>query len=136
MDKILYGIVEIVPRIHNGIMTWNDSFETVMTDKELHFWIIGILGMLMLFVIFPLFKLLSKNHVLVIAWIYVFTLMIVITFAIEIGQGITHTGTMDFADIVFGLVGFMVLFVIFAVVRAVVLAIIHLLSPKDRKRRR
>ena len=92
MDKILYGIVEIVTRIHNGIMTWNDSFETVMTDKELHFWIIGILGMLMLFVIFPLFKLLSKNHVLVIAWIYVFTLMIVITFAIEIGQGITHTG--------------------------------------------
>ena len=136
MDKILYGIVEIVTRIHNGIMTWNDSFETVMTDKELHFWIIGILGMLMLFVIFPLFKLLSKNHVLVIAWIYVFTLMIVITFAIEIGQGITHTGTMDFADIVFGLVGFMALFVIFAVVRAVVLAIIHLLSPKDRKRRR
>ena len=62
--------------------------------------------------------------------------MIVIAFAIEIGQGITHTGTMDFADIVFGLVGFMVLFIIFAVVRAIVLAIIHLLSPKKEKRRR
>ncbi len=136
MEKMLYGIVEIVTKIHNGIMTWNDSFETVMTDKELHFWVIGILGMLMLFVIFPLFKLLSRKHVLVIAWIYVFTLMIVIAFAIEIGQGITHTGTMDFADIVFGLVGFMVLFIIFAVVRAIVLAIIHLLSPKKEKRRR
>lgn len=136
MEKMLYGIVEIVTKIHNGIMTWNDSFETVMTDKELHFWVIGILGMLMLFVIFPLFKMLSRKHVLVIAWIYVFTLMLVITFAIEIGQGITHTGTMDFDDIVFGLVGFMVLFAIFAVIRAVILGITHLLFPKKEKKKR
>ena len=115
-------------------MTWNDSFETVFTDKELHFWVIGIVGMLLLLVIFPLFKLLSKNHVLVIAWLYVFTLMVVLTFAIEIGQGFTHTGTMDFDDIVFGLVGFMVLFLIFAAVRAVVLAIYHLIKPKKKKR--
>ena len=99
MEKFLYGLVGIITKIHNAIMTWNDSFETVFTDKELHFWVIGIVGMLLLLVIFPLFKLLSKNHVLVIAWLYVFTLMVVLTFAIEIGQGFTHTGTMDFDDL-------------------------------------
>lgn len=134
MEKFLYGIVRIVTNIHNGIMTWNDSFETVLTDKELHFWVIGILGMLLLFIIFPLFKLLSKNHVLVIAWLYVFTLMVVLTFAIEIGQGLTHTGTMDFDDIVFGLVGFMVLFLIFAAIRGIALAITRLLKPRKKKR--
>ena len=134
MEKFLYGLVGIITKIHNAIMTWNDSFETVFTDKELHFWVIGIVGMLLLLVIFPLFKLLSKNHVLVIAWLYVFTLMVVLTFAIEIGQCFTHTGTMDFDDIVFGLVGFMVLFLIFAAVRAVVLAIYHLIKPKKKKR--
>lgn len=50
-----------------------------------------------------------------VAWIYVFTLIIVITFAIEIGQKVTNTGNMEFADIVFGVVGFIVMFFIFAV---------------------
>ena len=36
------------------------------------------------------------------------TLIIVITFAIEIGQKVTNTGNMEFADIVFGVVGFIV----------------------------
>lgn len=41
-----------------------------------------------------------------------FTLIIVITFAIEIGQKVTNTGNMEFADIVFGVVGFIVMFFI------------------------
>ena len=113
--------------IHDMIMTWNDSFETVFSDKELHFLVIGVLGMGMLFVIYPLFKLLSENHVLVIAWIYVFTVIIVIAFAIEIGQGITGTGTMDFDDIVAGVAGFMAMFIVFVVIRAAILGIFRLI---------
>ena len=88
---------------------------------------IGFLGMGMLFVIYPLFKLLSENHVLVIAWIYVFTVIIVIVFAIEIGQGITGTGTMDFDDIVAGVAGFMAMFIAFVVARAVVKGVVRLI---------
>lgn len=123
METFLYSIVYAIADIHSRIMTWNDSNTTVLSDKQLHFWVIGILGMLILFVIYPLFKLLSKNHILVVAWIYVFTLMVVLTFAIEIGQGFTGTGIMEFDDIVFGLVGFMFLFIIFAIIRLIVLAI-------------
>ena len=54
--------------------------------------------------------------------------MVVLTFAIEIGQGITHTGTMDFDDIVFGLVGFMVMFLIFAAIRSIILAVVKLVK--------
>jgi glycopeptide antibiotics resistance protein len=66
------------------------------------------------------FKWLAKhNHVMVIAWIYVFTLILVITFAIEIGQKVTNTGAMEFADIVFGVVGFIVMFFIFSIIREI-----------------
>ena len=127
MADFLYVIVKMIAVIHDMIMTWNDSFETVFSDKELHFLVIGILGMGMLFVIYPLFKLLSENHVLVIAWIYVFTVIIVIAFAIEIGQGITGTGKMDFDDIVAGVAGFMAMFIAFVVARAVVKGVFRLI---------
>ncbi|MCI9166839.1 MAG: hypothetical protein HFH01_01390 [Dorea sp.] len=127
MADFLYVIVKMIAVIHDMIMTWNDSFETVFSDKELHFLVIGFLGMGMLFVIYPLFKLLSENHVLVIAWIYVFTVIIVIVFAIEIGQGITGTGTMDFDDIVAGVAGFMAMFIAFVVARAVVKGVFRLI---------
>lgn len=115
----LYWIVEQIAKIHRYLLTLNDSFEYVFTDKELHFIVIGFLGMGMLFVVYPIFKALSKKHVMVIAWIYVFTVILVITFAIEIGQKVTNTGAMEFADIVFGVVGFLFMFVVFSVVRGI-----------------
>ena len=119
MKEFLYAIVGWIARVHNTIMTWNDAYEQSFTDKELHFIVIGLLGIAMVFVIYPLFKALAKKHVLVIAWIYVFTLVLVITFAIEIGQGITHTGVMDFEDVEYGVLGFLFMFLVFAVIRAI-----------------
>ena len=120
MRELLYGITEIIARIHNYIMHMNDRFEYDFSDKDLHFLVIGIMGMLMIFVVYPLFKWLAgKKHVMVIAWIYVFTLIIVITFAIEIGQKISNTGNMEFADIMFGVMGFIVMFAVFAVIRSI-----------------
>lgn len=131
MSSLLYWCVDIIAKIHNKILTLNDSYEGIFNDKQLHFLVIGFIGMLMIFVIYPLFKALSKKHVLVIAWIYVFTLIIVITFAIEIGQKMTNTGNMEFADIVFGVAGFMVFFAIFYVIRLFILAIYNLFKNED-----
>ena len=120
MKELLYLGVGIVAQIHNKIMQWNNAFEVNFTDKEMHFLVIGLLGMAMIFVVYPLFKYLAKrNHEMVIAWIYVFTVIVVITFAIEIGQKITNTGNMEFADIMFGLVGFIAMFLVFLAVRGV-----------------
>ena len=129
MKEFLYSCVGIVAKFHDQIMRLNDAFETNFSDKDLHFLIIGILGMLMLFVIYPLFKALAKkNHEMVIAWIYVFTVIVVITFAIEIGQKITGTGHMEFADIMYGLVGFLAMFAVFIVLRMIYHGIIKLVK--------
>lgn len=105
MERMLEGMVIFIARIHNYILSLNDAYEKNFTDKQLHFLVIGIIGMLILVIIYPLFKILSENHILAIAFIYVFTVIVVITFAIEIGQKLSGTGTMDFADIVFGQIG-------------------------------
>ena len=51
-----------------------------------------------------------------------------ITFAIEIGQKITNTGNMEFADIMFGLVGFIAMFLVFLAVRGVYHLILKLIK--------
>ena len=128
MRQWLYYFVGIIAQIHDQILRLNDRFPTVLTDKELHFLVIGAAGMLLFFVLHPIFKFLIRHgHEIVISWFYVFTVILVLTFAIEIGQHVTHTGTLEFADIVFGVVGFLFMFAVFAVIRAVVLLIARLI---------
>ncbi len=120
MGKFLYWIVGQVAKIHNYLLRLNDAYEYNFSDKELHFLIIGALGMAMIFAVHPVFKwLVRHNHIMVISWIYVFTLIIVITFAIEIGQRVTNTGVMEFKDIVFGVFGFICMFLVFSAVRGI-----------------
>ena len=68
---------------------------------------------------------------MVIAWIYVFTVIIVITFAIEIGQWYSGSGVMELADVAYGIVGFLVIFLAFAIVRAIYHAILRLIKKDD-----
>lgn len=127
MSEMLYKIMGKVADIHQHIMTINDNKGYDLTDKQLHFIVIGILGLLAVLVIHPIFKMLAETgHTMVITWIFVFSMVLVVTFAIEIGQRITHTGNMDFDDIVFGVVGFLVFFFIFALIRAVIKGILSL----------
>lgn len=134
MKELLYKLVEIIAVIHEKLLGINDSYETAFTDKQLHFIVIGIIGMLLLFFVYPLFKWLAKsNHVMVIAFIYVFTLILVLAFAIEVGQGFTGTGVMEFADIVFGIVGFFAMFFIFAMFRGIYHIFVKLIGRWDEK---
>lgn len=127
----MYLIMEIIAEIHSKLLSLNNAYEYNFTDKELHFIIIGIIGMAMIFVIYPIFRWLADNdHIMTITWIYVFTLIIVLTFAIEIGQKISNTGAMEFADIMFGVVGFLMMYVIFVIIREIFHWIVSLFQRK------
>jgi hypothetical protein len=120
MKHILYTIIDLISRAHEYFMALNDEHALFLTDKQLHFLVIGLIGMALIFVLHPLFTILAKtDHVMVISWLYVFTVIIVLTFAIEIGERASGLGKMEFADIAFGVVGFMVMFAAFAVVRGI-----------------
>lgn len=122
----------IIARIHGAIMQINDANEYYLSDKQLHFLVLGAAGMLLLFVIHPLFKWLAETgHVMIISFLYVFSAVIVIAFAIEIGQRATGTGLMESEDVTYGILGFLCMFVVFAVIRA----IYHLIRDAIRKRK-
>ena len=131
MSNFLYLIMEIIAEIHSKLLSLNNAYEYNFTDKELHFIIIGIIGMAMIFVVYPIFRWLADNdRIMTITWIYVFTLIIVLTFAIEIGQKISNTGAMEFADIMFGVVGFLMMYVIFVIIREIFHWIVSLFRRK------
>ena len=109
-----------VAEMHDRILMINDAGGYYFDDKQLHFIVVGVIGLLMIFIVYPIFKLLAKyNHTMVIAWIYVFTMLIVLTFAVEIGQWLSGTGSMEMADVTSGLSGFLIMFLVFAVIRGI-----------------
>lgn len=121
IKRITDILINIIYRAHSYLLTLNDSYETYLSDKELHFLIIGIIGILMLMVFYPLFKWLAKKHLeILIAWFYVFTILVVITFAIEIAQWYSNSGIMEFRDIVAGLAGYFLMSFVFIVIVRIV----------------
>ena len=113
----LAHVVRFVTYLHTRILGLNDSYELYLSDKELHFYVVAITGVLLILVLYPLFRyLVKRNKTLYIVWIYVFTFLFAFTLLIEIGQRLTGTGMMDYMDTVAGLVGFLLAsFVVFVI---------------------
>ena len=62
MKEFLYMIVGWIAEIHSYLMRFNDSYEYNFSDKELHFIVIGLLGMAFVFIVYPVFKWLAKHN--------------------------------------------------------------------------
>lgn len=133
MWEIIYSFTMWVARIHDHILGINDAGGWYFDDKQLHFLVFGFFGMALIFVLYPLFKFLaSHGHTMVITWLYVFTVVMVLAFAIEIGQWYTGTGHMESQDIAYGITGFLVMFFIFAILRGLYHAIRDLIKKDNR----
>ena len=50
----------IIAQVHESIVHLNDDFELVLGDKELHFILMAVLGMLLFFMVHFVFKRLAK----------------------------------------------------------------------------
>ncbi len=116
MYRIIYYFITLITKLHAKFLSINDNHGLDLSDKQLHFLIIGVFGFVMLLVIQPIFRWLSKHHAeLMITFLYVFTIVVVVSFAIEIGQAYSGTGDMDFYDIASGILGFFVFFGIYLI---------------------
>lgn len=114
MSTLINLFITFISKVHGKILSLNDIYGWALSDKWLHFIVIGIFGFCMLLVVQPVFKWLEKNNATVfISFIYVFTVVLVVTFAIEIGQAYSGTGDMDKKDILSGVAGFFAFFGIY-----------------------
>lgn len=120
MTRILNLIVSIINKLHDYIVNKAHMMGVGMTDKQLHFWLLGIIGLFFFLVCDVVFRQLAKWSISAITFIYTFTILVVLVLAIEIEQKVTRAGNMEFQDIVAGLSGFIALFLVFALVRIIV----------------
>lgn len=136
MWELIYTFTTWVARVHDRVLRINDAGGWYFDDKQLHFIVFGIFGMGLIFVLYPLFKMLAKHdHTMVITWLYVFTVIMVLAFAIEVGQWYTGTGVMESQDIAYGITGFLVMFLIFAILRGLYHGIRAMVRTDNRKTR-
>lgn len=135
MKDIILFLAEVVNNIHDVLIAVAKAFGLQLTDKDLHFWIIGIAGIFTFFAVYLFFKMLSRWRwsITAISFVYTFTVMTVLVFAIEIQQAITDRGHMEFSDAVIGLWGFLVFFGIYACFALVITGLKRLLKRTKTK---
>ncbi|MCI3028474.1 hypothetical protein LMF32_05060 [Desemzia sp. C1] len=111
MRDIILILSEIMNQIHDILMV---RVGINMTDKQLHFWVIGFIGLVTFLIVFVLVKLIQllKFHTTILSFIFTFIMMTVFVFAIEIQQAVSNSGNMEFADAIAGLWGFIVFFAV------------------------
>lgn len=114
--KFLDFMASIINYIHNVIIKLGITLGLSLTDKQLHFIVMALIGFILYLIINPLFKFLSKYNIAILSFIYTFTLLMVIVFGIEIEQKITRKGNMELDDIVWGLLGFLVFYAIYLII--------------------
>jgi hypothetical protein len=110
MKEFILLLAEIINTLHDLIFAVTQRAGWNLTDKDLHLWVFGIVGILAFLVVNIVFKYLAQYSITAISFVYTFTILLVIVFAIEIQQKITGRGNMDFHDAVISLWGFILFF--------------------------
>jgi hypothetical protein len=126
MKEIIQILAEIVNNLHDFILFFvSDTLNSNATDKDLHFWIMGIIGIIIFLFVLFLSNLIARMRfgITILSFLYTFTVMVVLVFAIEIQQALTSRGNMEFQDAVIGLWGFIVFFMVFAVLSSLFLLV-------------
>lgn len=123
MVELLKLIASLINDLHDKVLDIVGIAGYPLNDKQLHFIFMAIIGILIFAFTQIVFKKLAKYSITAISFIYTFTVMVVIVFVIEIQQKLTNRGNMEFADIVYGLYGFIYVFLIYLLIKLIVLAI-------------
>ncbi|KEZ48288.1 membrane protein [Metabacillus indicus] len=126
MKEFILLMAEAVNNIHDLINSMAyQTFGLNVTDKDLHFWIMGFIGMAVFLFVYLLSKWLSKLPfgITALSFLYTMTFMFVLVFGIEIQQALTRRGNMEFIDAIVGLWGFVALFLVYIALIIVVLVI-------------
>ncbi|MBY6037092.1 hypothetical protein KUV80_10515 [Fictibacillus nanhaiensis] len=134
MGSFIKLLAELVNNVHDIIEDLFMNLGINLTDKDLHFWIIGVIGITFFLFTHLFFKWLSKFSITVISFLYTFTVMLVIVFAIEIQQKITGRGRMEFSDAIIGLYGFLAFFAVFLLIKTVIYFLLKLINRPKKER--
>jgi hypothetical protein len=133
MREVILLLADVVNIWHDLIWKFANMMGWNPTDKELHFWVIGILGIIGLIFVDILFHALAKWSITAISFLFTFAMVLVFVFAVEIQQKITGSGNMEFGDAVVSILGFFLFCSFYVVILLVVRGIRKYIKRKEDK---
>lgn len=136
MVEILKLTAKFINDIHDKVLDIVSIAGYQLNDKQLHFIFMALIGIIIFAFTQIIFKKLSKYSITAISFIYTLTVMVVIVFAIEIQQKLTNRGNMEFADIAYGLYGFIYIFLIYLLIKFIIIAIKKLYKKYSKHSKR
>lgn len=136
MVEILKLVASFINDLHDKVLDIVSIGGYSLNDKQLHFIFMALIGIIIFAFTQIIFKKLSKYSITAISFIYTLTVMVVIVFAIEIQQKLTNRGNMEFADIAYGLYGFIYIFLVYLLTKFIILAIKKLYKKYSSKSKR
>lgn len=119
MVEVFKIMADVINNIHDMVLDIITVLGYEINDKKLHFIAMAIIGSVIFLATQFIFKRLAKYSITAISFIYTFTVMIVVVFAIEIQQKLTNRGNMELADILYGIYGFVYVFAIYLVMKLI-----------------
>lgn len=134
MAQLLNIIAYVINGLHDWISTAVKLLKFDVNDKELHFWVIGVTGIVIFLLADAFFKRIARWGISVVSFVYTLTVLVVIVFGLEIQQKITGRGVMEFKDVVYGLWGFIAIFSVYLFIRLVIYLFSKLISKKSQRR--
>lgn len=129
MRILLKSLAGLVNYLHDLLLAISKALGLGLSDKDLHFWVIGALGLFIFIFSDYIFRFLAKWSISAISFLFTLTFVTVFVFAVEIEQAITGRGNMEFADITMGLYGFLIFTAIYLIIKA----LLRFLQRKTKK---
>ncbi|UOR11616.1 hypothetical protein [Halobacillus amylolyticus] len=120
MREMIQLLAEIVNMFHDLFLNLSESLGWNLSDKELHFWIIGLLGIIGLIFVDIVFHALAKWSVTAISFFFTLSMVLVFVLAVEIQQKITGRGAMEFNDAAVSVLGFLAFCTVYFIVKMIV----------------
>jgi hypothetical protein len=106
MKTLLQALVDIFNIFHRTFSNLSNEFGLSLNDKALHFYVIGFIFYLIYLFINPLFNKIGQYSIRFISFIYVLTMTIVVSIAIEVAQFQSKSGQMELMDVIWSVAGF------------------------------
>jgi len=109
MLTVINQIVNFINDLHDNIWGYSKQLGLPFTDKDLHFWVIGLLGVIFFVFADIFFKWLARINISLISFFFTSAIISILVLILEIEQKLTGRGGMELSDILAGLLGFLVL---------------------------
>lgn len=105
--EVVFTILGWINDMHDVVLRVFSKMGIAVSDKELHFYVIGGFGILLYGIVHQVFRRLARISIHFITFIFTLTVLVFVVGLLELQQKLLGRGIMDYQDAIAGLLGFL-----------------------------